>query len=128
MKEVINTKLAPGAIGPYSQGTKWKDLIFTSGQIPLDPKTGDLVEGDIEVQARRTLENLKAVIEASGSSITNVLKTTCYITDMNHFQKFNSVYQEYFREGVPARSCIAVVELPKGALCEVEAIAVIKEL
>ncbi|BBB91123.1 MAG TPA: RidA family protein [Methylomusa anaerophila] len=125
-KEVVSTAAAPAAIGPYSQAIKLANLVFTSGQIPLDPATGTMIAGGIEEQARRVMENIKAVLEAGGSSFAKVVKTTCFLKDMNDFAKFNTVYQEYFgSDGAPARSCVAVAELPKGALCEVEAIAYI---
>ena len=118
----IETKMAPAAIGPYSQAIEVANLIFTSGQIPLNPETGDLEGTDIKEQTHRVCKNLKAVLEASGASLEKAVKTTCFLSNMDDFAKFNEVYAEYFTEK-PARSCVAVKELPKGALVEVEVIA-----
>ncbi|WP_122055743.1 RidA family protein [Vibrio sp. Evd11] len=127
MKTKIHTDLAPAAIGPYSQGMAFKDLIFTSGQLPLDAKTMAFVEGGIKEQARMSLENLKAVLEQSGGSLDTVVKTTCFLSDMENFVAFNEVYTEVFgTENAPARSCVEAARLPKDALVEVEAIAYIK--
>ena len=121
----ISTDLAPAAIGPYSQAMILGDLVYTSGQIPLDPGTGQMVEGGIEEQSRRVMENLAAVLEAAGSSLKQVVKTTCFLQDMKDFPAFNGVYEQYF-VGKPARSCVAVAALPKGALVEIEVIATLK--
>ena len=118
----IQTENAPAAIGPYSQAVKAGGLVFTSGQIALDPATGTVVAGGIREQTVRICENLKAVLEAAGSSLANAIKTTCFLADMNDFSAFNEVYGQYFSEK-PARSCVAVKALPKGVLAEVEAIA-----
>ena len=118
----VETKMAPAAIGPYSQATEVGNLIFTSGQIPLNPETGVLEGSDIKEQTHRVCKNLKAVLEASGTSLKKAVKTTCFLSNMDDFAKFNEVYAEYFTEK-PARSCVAVKELPKGALVEVEVIA-----
>ena len=118
----IQTENAPAAIGPYSQAVKAGGLVFTSGQIALDPATGTVVAGGIREQTVRICENLKAVLEAAGSSLANAIKTTCFLTDMNDFSAFNEVYGQYFSEK-PARSCVAVKALPKGVLAEVEVIA-----
>lgn len=118
---VIETNKAPGAIGPYSQGYIANGLVFTSGQIPVDPSTGLIPEG-IEAQAERSCKNVQAILEAGGSSLTKVIKTTCFLADMNDFAAFNEVYARYFT-GKPARSCVAVKALPKNVLCEIEAIA-----
>ncbi|MEZ8383164.1 RidA family protein [Vibrio splendidus] len=127
MKTKIHTDLAPAAIGPYSQGMAFKDLIFTSGQLPLDAKTMAFVEGGIKEQARMSLENLKAVLEQSGGSLDTVIKTTCFLSDMENFVAFNEVYTEVFgTDNAPARSCVEAARLPKDALVEVEAIAYIK--
>ena len=127
MKTTIHTESAPAAIGPYSQGTAFKELVFTSGQLPLDPTTMAFVEGGITEQARQSLSNLKAVLEAAGASIDNVVKTTCFLSDMENFVAFNEVYTEVFgTENAPSRSCVEVARLPKDALVEVEAIAYIK--
>ncbi len=121
--ETVNTSSAPAAIGPYSQGKTFGDFVFTSGQIPLDPATGDVVGNDITTQAKQALSNLEQVLTAAGSSTDNVFKTTCFLADMGDFAAFNEVYTTYFKSN-PARSCIAVKELPKSVLVEVEAIAV----
>jgi len=121
--EIVETKDAPAAIGPYSQAVKVGDFVFASGQIPLDPKTGELVAGGIEEQIRQAIENLKIILEASGASLKTTLKTTLFIVRMEDFPKINKVYAELFREAKPARSCVAVSALPKGAQVEVEAIA-----
>lgn len=122
MVNKIETKNAPAAIGPYSQTTVVGDIIFTSGQIPLDPETGLMVGETIEEQTHRVCRNLQAVLSAAGSSLTDVLKTVCFLSDMADFAAFNQVYAQYFTDK-PARSCVAVKALPKGALVEVEAIA-----
>ena len=118
----VETKLAPAAIGPYSQATVVGDLIFTSGQIALDPETGTMTGETVEAQTHRVCKNLAAVLAAAGSSLTCVVKTVCYLADMADFSAFNGVYAQYFTEK-PARSCVAVKALPKGALVEVEVIA-----
>ncbi len=118
----IETKNAPGAIGPYSQGKTFCNLVFTSGQIPLDPKTGEIAENDITVQTELVMQNLKAVLEAGGADLNSVIKTTCFLSDMGDFAAFNEVYAKYMTSK-PARSCVAVKTLPKNVLCEVEAIA-----
>lgn len=121
--EIVQTDDAPKAIGPYSQAIKSGDHVFTAGQIPLDPATGKLVEGDIRVQARRVMENLSAVLSAAGSSTAKVVKTTCFLANMADFPAFNEVYAEFFGETKPARSTVQVAQLPLGALVEVECIA-----
>ena len=123
MKEIIATDKAPAAIGPYSQAVKVGNLLFTSGMIPIDPATNTLVEGGIEVQAERALENVKNLLEASGSSLDKVVKTVVFIKDMNDFAKVNEIYAKYFTENYPARSCVEVARLPKNVLIEMEAIA-----
>ena len=120
--EYIETKQAPAAIGPYSQAVKANSMIFTSGQIALDPATGAVVAGGIREQTARICENLRAVLEAAGSSLEKVVKTTCFLADMDDFAAFNEVYGSYFT-AKPARSCVAVKALPKGVLAEVEVIA-----
>ncbi len=122
----IATDAAPKAVGPYSQGFVLNNIVFTSGQIPLDPVTGLMVAGTIEEQAEQSCRNVKAVLEAAGSSLEKVVKTTCFLHDMADFQKFNQVYERHF-VSCPARSCVAVKALPKGALCEIEAIAMTGE-
>ena len=121
-KTVIETTNAPGAIGPYSQGWTVGDLIFTSGQIPVDPATGAIAEG-ITAQAEQSCKNVGAILAAAGVGFENVVKTTCFLADIGDFTAFNEVYAKYFTSK-PARSCVAVKDLPKGVLCEVEAIAV----
>ena len=121
-KTVIETTNAPGAIGPYSQGWTVGDLIFTSGQIPVDPATGAIAEG-ITAQAEQSCKNVGAILAAAGVGFENVVKTTCFLADMGDFAAFNEAYAK-FCTSKPARSCVAVKELPKGVLCEVEAIAV----
>ena len=119
--EKIYTKNAPDAIGPYSQAIKTSSFVFTSGQIGVDPATGEAPEG-IEAQAELSCKNVAAVLEAGGSDLTKVIKTTCFIADMGDFAAFNKVYEKYFT-GKPARSCVAVKTLPKNLLCEIEAVA-----
>lgn len=121
MKKVATTN-APGAIGPYSQAMVTGNLVFTSGQIAINPATGNVEAVTIEEQTKQVCENLKAVLEAAGSSLEKAVKTTCFLSDMADFAAFNGVYGEYFT-GKPARSCVAVKELPKGVKCEVEVIA-----
>ena len=122
MTEKISTNKAPAAIGPYSQAIKCGNMIFTSGQIPLDPETGAVVGENITEQAEQVMKNLTAVLEAAGTSAENIIKTTCFLADMADFATFNAVYEQYFISK-PARSCVAVKTLPKGLLCEIEAIA-----
>ncbi|MBR6799682.1 MAG: RidA family protein [Bacillota bacterium] len=119
----IHTEKAPAAVGPYSQAIEVNGMVFTSGQIPLDPVTGELVEGDVQAQAHQVFKNLTAVLEEAGTSMDKAVKTLCFLDDMADFAAFNEVYAQYFTEK-PARSCFAVKALPKGALCEVEVIAV----
>ena len=121
--KVIETTNAPGAIGPYSQGYIVNGMVYTSGQIPVDPETGNVPEG-IAAQAERSCMNVGAVLEAAGSGFDRVFKTTCFLADMGDFAAFNAVYAKYF-VSKPARSCVAVKSLPKGVLCEIEAIAVL---
>lgn len=123
MKSIIHTQKAPKAIGPYSQANVIDNLIFTSGQLPLNPETMKLPEG-IKEQARQSLENLKNIIEAAGGTLQTTVKTTCFLADITHFAAFNEIYTEYFgTEGAPARSCFQVARLPMDALVEIEAIA-----
>ena len=121
-KKIISTADAPAAIGPYSQAVVVGELVFTSGQIPIDPKTGTVEAKGIEAQAEQVFKNLSAVLSAAGSSLDKAVKTTCFLYDMADFAAFNSVYAKYFVK-CPARSCVAAKELPKGVLCEVEVIA-----
>ena len=120
--QVIETKNAPGAIGPYSQGFEANGFVITSGQIPVDPATGAVPEG-IAAQTQQSCKNVGAILQAAGTDFDRVLKTTCFLADMGDFAAFNEVYARYFTSK-PARSCVAVKELPKGVLCEIEAIAV----
>lgn len=122
-RTVIATDAAPKAVGPYSQGIVAGGLIFTAGQIPIDPSTGKLVEGPIEEQTRRVLENLKAVLEAAGSRLDRVVKVTVFMTDLSLFSRMNAVYAEFFGGSPPARSAIGVVALPLGAHIEMECVA-----
>ena len=122
MREIIATEKAPKAVGPYSQAIRFANLLFVSGQIPMDPKSGEIVGGDIEIQAKQVLENLKAVIEASGMGLENVLKCTCFLQNMEHFARFNSVYSTYFANVLPARETVEVSRLPKDVLVEISAI------
>ena len=121
--KVINTKKAPAAIGPYSQAIRVGNLVYTSGQIPIDPATGAFAEGGIKEQTRQSLTNVKAILEEAGTSLANVVKTTVFMADMADFADMNSVYAEFFTEPYPARSAVAVKTLPKGALVEIEVIA-----
>jgi 2-iminobutanoate/2-iminopropanoate deaminase len=123
MKQVLNTENAPKALGPYSQGIKAGCLTFLSGQLGLDPKTNDFVEGGVAEQTRQALTNLEYVLESGGSSLANVVKTTVFLKDMNDFQAMNSIYGEFFRTDPPARSTVQVAALPKNGLVEIEAIA-----
>lgn len=125
MKEVINTTKAPAAIGPYSQAIKVGNLVYTSGQIPIDPTTGAFVEGGIKEQTRQSLANIKAILAEAGLNMSNVVKTTVFLADMNDFADMNAVYAEFFMEPYPARSAVAVKTLPKGALVEIEVVAAI---
>lgn len=120
--EVIFNEKAPAAIGPYSQGYKVGDLVITSGQIPVDPESGNVVEGGIEEQTHRVCRNLSLVLQAAGCELTDVVKTTCFLKEMSDFAAFNAVYAQYFT-GKPARSCVAVKQLPKDVLVEIECIA-----
>ena len=121
--KVISTTKAPAAIGPYSQAIKVGNLVYTSGQIPIDPQTGSIVEGGIKEQTRQSLTNVKAILEEAGLTMANVVKTTVFMADMNDFAEMNAVYAEFFYEPYPARSAVAVKTLPKGALIEIEVVA-----
>ena len=121
--EAVRTDAAPKAIGPYEQAIRVGGFLFTAGQIPLDPKTGNLVEGGIAAQTRRVLENLKAVLEASGSSMDRVVKATVYLKNMGDFGAMNEIYGEYLGKAKPARSTVAVAELPRGVLIEIDLVA-----
>ena len=122
MKKIIATDKAPAAVGPYSQAVQYGDLLFVSGQIALDPKSGEIVEGDIEAQTKQVLENVKAIVESTGMTLKNVLKCSCFLNDMENFARFNSVYNSYFEDSLPARETVEVGRLPKDVLVEVSAI------
>ncbi|MFR2892307.1 RidA family protein [Peptoniphilus grossensis] len=124
MVKTLHTDKAPAAVGPYSQATEVNGFIFTSGQIPLIPETGELVSDDIKKATARSLDNIKAILEEAGSSLDKVLKVNIFLDDVNDFVAVNEVYAEYFTEHKPARSCVEVANLPKKALIEIEAIAV----
>lgn len=126
MKNVISTDKAPAAIGPYSQAIILNDILFTSGQIPVDPATGELAGDTIQIQAEQVMKNLDAVLKEAGTSFENAVKTTCFLADMGDFAQFNEIYAKYF-VNKPARSCVAVKTLPKNVLCEVEVIAAIEK-
>ena len=123
MKQVIHTDKAPAAIGPYSQAIQIGQLLFTSGQVPIDPETGAIVEGGIQEQARQSLNNIKAILNAAGTNMGAVVKTTVFLQDMNDFVAMNEVYAQFFQEPYPARSAVQVARLPKDVLVEIEAIA-----
>ena len=122
MNKIISTEKAPAAVGPYSQAVKAGNLLFCSGQIALDPATGELAPAEIKAQSEQVMKNLAAVLEAAGYTFDEVVKTTCFLSDMSYFAEFNAVYEKYFISK-PARSCVAAAALPKGALVEVELIA-----
>ena len=124
-KQIIATTNAPAAIGPYSQAVKAGNLLFVSGQIPLDPATGNLVEGDVTVQAQRVFENVKAILAEAGATFEDVVKTTVFLKDMNDFAAMNAVYASYYTENCPARSAVQVARLPKDVSVEIETIAVL---
>ena len=126
MIEMIETKAAPAAIGPYSQAVKANGMLFASGQIPINPESGEVEAEGIEAQAEQVMKNVGAILEAAGTSYANVVKTTCFLADMADFAAFNGVYEKYFTEK-PARSCVAVKALPKNVLCEVEVIAALED-
>lgn len=123
MKKVIATTNAPAAIGPYSQAIEYNGMVYASGQIPVNPATGEVESDNIEGQADQSLKNVGAILKEAGLDYSNVIKTTCFLADIADFAKFNEVYSHYFKEEAPARSCVAVKDLPKGVLCEVEVIA-----
>ena len=124
MKKIISTSEAPAAIGPYSQAVRSGNLLFCSGQIPLDPKSGQIVSGDIATQTRRVLDNIGAVLKAEGLTFENIVKTTIFLTDLSDFQIVNETYGSYFKQQPPARSTVQVSALPKGANIEIEVVAV----
>ena len=122
-KRIIQTKQAPAAIGPYSQAISIGDFLFTSGQIALDPESGIFLSAEIEEETEQTLKNISAILRAGGLSLENVVKTTVYLSDINHFSRMNQVYEKYFSKTKPARACVQVTALPKGAKIEIDAIA-----
>jgi len=124
MKEIVSTEAAPKAIGPYSQAVKWNGLVFLSGQIPLDPATGQLIEGDIVAQTTQVFENLKAVLQAAGSSLDRVVKTTVFLKDMAEFPRMNETYSTYFPVNAPARSTVEAARLPRDVRVEIDCIAI----
>jgi 2-iminobutanoate/2-iminopropanoate deaminase len=124
MKKIISTSEAPAAIGPYSQAVRSGNFLFCSGQIPLDPKSGQIVSGDLATQTRRVLDNVEAVLKAEGLTFENIVKTTIFLTDLGDFQTVNEIYGSYFKQQPPARSTVQVSALPKGAKVEIEVIAV----
>ena len=126
MKKIISTQKAPAAIGPYSQAVVVDNMVYTSGVVPIDPETGNVVEGDIKVQATRVFDSMKALLESAGSGCDEVVKTTVFIKDMNDFAALNEIYATYFTGDFPARSCVEVARLPKDVLIEMEAIALRK--
>ena len=123
-KRIIQTDQAPAAIGPYSQAVRVGDFLYTSGQIALDPQSGEFLSGEIEQETERTIENISAILKAGGLSLDNVIKTTVYLTDLSHFTRMNHIYEKYFSGNKPARACVQVAALPKGAKVEIEAIAI----
>lgn len=125
MKKVIATRKAPGAIGPYSQAIMAGNLIYTSGQLPMDAETGEMVANDIVLQTRKSLQNVKAILEEAGSSMDKIVKTTVYLSDMANFGKMNEIYKEFFSGDYPARSAFQVARLPKDALVEIEVVALV---
>lgn len=124
-REIVTTTDAPAAIGPYSQAVKANGFVFVSGQIPIDPATGERVPGGIQAETRQVLDNLRAILEASGSDLTKVVKATLFIADMNQFGTINAIYAEYFDTAPPARACVEVARLPKDVQIEIEAVALI---
>ncbi|MDP6477876.1 MAG: RidA family protein [Nitrospinaceae bacterium] len=122
-KRIIKTDQAPAAIGPYSQAVRIGNMLYTAGQIALDPRSGEFLSGEIEQETERTLENISAILKADELSLNNVVKTTVYLTDLSHFARMNQIYEKYFSENKPARACVQVAALPKGAKVEIEAIA-----
>lgn len=126
-RHIIQTDKAPGAVGPYSQATRTEQMVFTAGQIPLDPATGTVVEGGIQEQTRQALNNLQAVLEAAGSGLGSVMKTTVFLQDMGEFKLMNEIYAEFFPHNPPARSAVEVAALPLGVRVEVEAVALVNQ-
>ena len=125
-RQIVQTDSAPGAVGPYSQGTRTDQMVFTAGQLPLEPATGKMAEGDIQDQTRQSLKNLQAVLEAGGAGLDSVMKTTVFLQDMGEFKLMNEIYAEFFPDNPPARSAVEVAALPLGARVEIEAIGLVK--
>lgn len=123
-KRIINTDQAPAAIGPYSQAIRIGDFLYTSGQIALDPRSGKFLSGEIEGETEQTIQNISAILQADGLCLDNVIKTTVYLSDLDHFARMNQVYEKYFSKNKPARACVQVAALPKGAKVEIDAIAI----
>ena len=123
-KRILNTNQAPAAIGPYSQGIRIGDFLYTSGQIALDPRSGKFLSGEIEEETDQTIQNISAILQADGLNRDNVVKTTVYLSDLDHFARMNQVYEKYFSKNQPARACVQVAALPKGAKIEIDAIAI----
>ncbi len=126
MKKIISTENAPKAIGPYSQGIVTGNMIFVSGQIAINPTDNEMSKGGIEEETKKVIENIKAILNAHGADLSNIVKTTVYLTDLNDFGKMNEIYARYFKENPPARATVEVKSLPKGAKVEIEAIAIIE--
>ena len=124
-RQIISTTAAPSAIGPYSQAVQAGELLFVSGQIPIDPASGELVQGGIEAETRQVMNNLKAILEAAGSSLEKVVKATLFIADMDQFGTINAIYAEYFQTAPPARACVEVARLPRDVQVEIEAVALV---
>lgn len=124
-KEVISTEAAPKAVGPYSQAIKAGFFLFLSGQLPIEPKTGNIIADDIETQTRQSIENMRSILSFVGASLTDIVKTTVFLKNLGYFSQMNQIYQEYFDKNAPARSCVEVSRLPKDSLIEIEAIAII---
>ena len=122
-KKIIATSKAPAAIGPYSQAIRIGDFLYTSGQISLDPETMEMITGDIEVETEKVLKNIEAILKADGLSLNNIIKTTVYLTDLSEFARMNQVYEKFFADTKPARACVQVAALPKGAKIEIDAVA-----
>ena len=122
-KQIVKTDQAPAAIGPYSQGVRIGNFLFTSGQIALDPATGEMCSGEIEQETEKTLQNIEAILKAGGLSLSHVVRTTVYLADLNHFSRMNQVYEQFFSTNKPARACVQVAALPKGAKVEIDAVA-----
>jgi 2-iminobutanoate/2-iminopropanoate deaminase len=122
-KKIIATSKAPAAIGPYSQAIRIGDFLYTSGQISLDPETMEMITGDIEVETEKVLKNIEAILKADGLNLNNIIKTTVYLTDLSEFARMNQVYEKFFADTKPARACVQVAALPKGAKIEIDAVA-----